>query len=351
MRYLLTALLVLGGCTAAMQPTGGCSTDDDCKGDRICDARTRLCIYPPDGAAPSDGRAWPDLGSCSPPTGKHYRYATNALLLPNANNSYAIDVDGSGRSENQLQSVISAIGVAGFDVQGPVSAAVADGEAVFLLDEQSADFVASCATVTMNLARVPATPPTFAGNDNFQIDTTQNPAVLTGEIGAGQLSTALPKNQTAGTVKVLGFKLPFAGGVLPLTIYGAQVQGNIAAAGIMSGQIHGAIRKADINNQIIPALATLLTNQIQKDPMGSDTSTLVNLFVTDPTALAACNADLAKCTITAAEVQNNSLIQNVLAPDIQAFNPGGQWDPIPNGANKDSLSVGLGFTAVADTFE
>jgi hypothetical protein len=50
------------------------------------------------------------------------------------------------------------------------------------------------------------------------------------------------------------------------------------------------------------------------------------------------------------EVATSGLIQNVLAPDVQMFDAAGNYHPNPTNANKDSLSIGLGFTAVPATF-
>jgi len=291
--------------------------------------------------------------------GAHTKFATNALKLPDSTNSYSIDIDGGGRPENQLKSIVSAITVAGFDLQGPVDMAVKDGSAVLLMDEQSADLMSSCSTVTLNLAKKPPAAPQFNGMDNFTIDTSQMPATLVGQITAGQLNTILPKDQTGSQVQTINLSLPLAGGVLPLTIFGAHVQGAITATGIMSGQIHGVIRQSDINSEIIPAVATLLTDQIHKDPTGGTTMTIIKLFedMTNPVtkmkcmvAADCCATNPATCKILPAEVQGNSLIQNVLAPDVQGFQ-NGMWSPVPKGQTKDSLSVGLGFTAVADTFQ
>ena len=54
--------------------------------------------------------------------------------------------------------------------------------------------------------------------------------------------------------------------------------------------------------------------------------------------------------IDVCEVATAGLIQNVLAPDIQMFDANGNYHPNPDNTHKDSLSLGLGFSAVTATF-
>jgi hypothetical protein len=54
--------------------------------------------------------------------------------------------------------------------------------------------------------------------------------------------------------------------------------------------------------------------------------------------------------IDVCEVASSGLIHNVLAPDVQLFDSAGNYHPNPNNTMKDSLSIGVGFTAVAATF-
>ena len=50
------------------------------------------------------------------------------------------------------------------------------------------------------------------------------------------------------------------------------------------------------------------------------------------------------------EVSGNSIIKNVLNPDVQMFDSAGNYHPNPANTNQVSLSLGLGFTAVKATF-
>ena len=130
-------------------------------------------------------------------------------------------------------------------------------------------------------------------------------------------------------MQTIQVNLPLAMGALPLKIYGAHIQGNVTASGVMSGELHGVIRKTDIDTQIIPAVAQLLTEQIRKNPMSSTAQTIIRLFedqagneaskkkcMNTPAKCCSIPASLPTCEIIAEEVRTNALIGNVLASDV-----------------------------------
>ncbi len=55
-------------------------------------------------------------------------------------------------------------------------------------------------------------------------------------------------------------------------------------------------------------------------------------------------------TITADELRTNALIMSLLSPDVDLFGSMGNDDPRVDGVN-DSLSFGVGFTAVGAVFD
>jgi len=68
---------------------------------------------------------------------------------------------------------------------------------------------------------------------------------------------------------------------------------------------------------------------------------------TDPDYSPGQEGDAAKDgVISSCEVATNSLIKNVLAPDVQIFDSSGNYHPNAANTDKDSLSIGVGFTAV-----
>lgn len=304
-----------------------------------------------------------DTAACTPDKimGPDNKYVTSQIVLPGTANHFKLDFDGSGKPLNALDSLVAAVGVAGFDLQTPLDDAVKKGSAVFLIDVQAQDLMNGCAKATLNLAQAPKDPPKYDGSDTFMVRTDQSAAVLYGTITTGQLDTTRPPKQTPDMVQKIQINLPLAQAALTLTLYGAHIDGAITANGIMKGELHGAIRKKDIDNDIIPSIATLLTDQVHKKPTDSSTKAIVMLFedMSNPVSKDKCTKNMADCCATnpmtckilPEEVKSSSLIQSVLMPDAQLFDQDGvTWKPVAKGPNKDSLTVGLGFTAVKANF-
>ena len=75
---------------------------------------------------------------------------------------------------------------------------------------------------------------------------------------------------------------------------------------------------------------------------GSTGETLVDLFDEEP-------EPSGDCTITLDELKNNDLISSLLAPDVDLFDADGNFNPRQDMV-KDSLSLGVGFSAVGAVF-
>lgn len=116
-----------------------------------------------------------DVCTADKVTGTSYKYATNALRLPasSGTKTYASDIDGDGKSENALKTLVQAVSVAGLNLQDPINEAVADGDAVILAELKTTDLTtSSCAGLTLALAAAPAKGdplPHFDGSDTFKI--------------------------------------------------------------------------------------------------------------------------------------------------------------------------------------
>jgi hypothetical protein len=162
---------------------------------------------------------------------------------------------------------------------------------------------------------------------------------------------------------------------LQLSVIGAHVQFTYSGGKLTGGQINGAIKQTDVNANIIPKVADLLESKLTADK-GMLTSTdmsILSLFDTGGSAGAqpsgctmSCpstcqnpmNADTRPCACAASgdgivdlcEVATNSIIKSVLSADVQMFDASGNYAPNPNPTMKDSLSIGLAFTAIPATF-
>jgi hypothetical protein len=302
-------------------------------------------------------------------TGSSSKYATDSLKMPKATASmgYAYDIDGDGKSENQLKTLLAAVSQV-VNIQDSVNEAVAKGDAIILADIKAPDLMtAGCAGITLALAKAPAmgAPPIkFDGSDTFQVGDIMG-VKLYGKIENGKMSTTPSKDQTSADEQKIVLNLPIgSGAMLPLSIRGVHIEGtlgmNKGQPVITDGAIHGVISKKDIDNQIIPTVAQLVTKMVNDNPMGSSTTTVIGLFenMSNPVTMDKCK-DMSKCCKTSPKTcvilpqeVKDSVVGGVLAPDVQVFDDNDQWKPVPNGAKdkKNGMSLGLGFSMIKASF-
>jgi hypothetical protein len=161
-------------------------------------------------------------------------------------------------------------------------------------------------------------------------------------------------------VTPLRLSVPLVEGVtVPLDLYGVQLKGSLSDSGIMEGEVHAVIRKQDIDEQLIPAMAQALTAKVNKDPTGWVAQAIVPFFEDSDhaTSKAKCDSEPARCCaknpstceLSAQELRENTTLMGLLEPDVQMFQDGA-WKPTPGGSAKDSLSIGFGIAAVKASF-
>ena len=298
-----------------------------------------------------------------PPTGDHYHYVVDSAAVPTNTSeaqTYGLDIDCGEASmddcpdgtdvtkDNQLGSVLAALAGMGFDVQGTIDTAVNEGSLLLLVDFQTTAFdSAGRSGLKLFLGN------TADGAITPEPCTTATPPVCgqhlmgTGmfSIAPGSPTNALVAGPVVGGVfrggpGTLTLQIALAAGMpIDLSLIGARAEARtLSATGIGSGVIAGAIPKTDIDNNIIPAIATQLDGVLTEDMCGtappplcgcmadSTGATLIDLFD--------ANED---CEVSVMEIQTNGLIMSLLAPDVTI-------DGV------DALSIGLGFSAVGGTF-
>mgnify|MGYP000087110753 CR=1 FL=1 len=302
-------------------------------------------------------------------SGSSTQYATSDLRLPQSSGSktYAYDFNKDGKTENQLKTLIQAVTVAGLNLQDSVSKAVADGEAVILGELKASDLTSTnCAGVTLSLADPPAMgakPPVFDGSDTFKVGKVMG-VKLYGKITDGKLSTTASADQAAEDEQRIEINLPLAMGMnLPLALRGVHIEGTVAMDKgqpvLKDGQLHGVISQKDIDGKIVPLVAKLVSGLVNKDPMGSSTKTIVNLFENQMnqvskdkcmnTPAKCCKTNPMTCEILDAEIKL-SPVGSVLSSDIEAFDSTDRWAPSKENKNKNGMSVGLGFSMIKAKF-
>lgn len=294
-------------------------------------------------------------------TGNHYKFVANTLKAPTQRADFAIDLNGDGKTDNQLGNIIGALSGQGLDAQMGIDESMMKGEVILLFDLQAADLKKSdAAGVTVSLGKSMPNPD-FTGKGSFTVNAAQPPGSFFGRITDGRLKTNNPVTTKAPvTVNMI---LPLAGGNLQLSLNGASVQFDIASdSSLVKGQINGSIKDADVKKQIIPVVAQLLSDQVAKGCGGvgmdggkptdgggmcsGSAQQIKTLFDTGGCGAAKANDG----KIEAFEVENNQIIKNVLAPDVQIFDAAGGYKPNKDNATRDSLSLGLSFTAVKASF-
>lgn len=324
-----------------------------------------LATKPYDFAVPADLRPGPDMArqmACAPAGGAlRAQYVWNAVLVPLQRSQYALDLNGDGRADNQFGNIYGALAGQNLDVQNDATQAVNSGQSLTLIDAHADDFSADACAASDVEAAAPMTSPDFSGAGHFTVDAAALPGHFAGTFAAGTFSS-LPLPESAATPVIMTLKLPLLGAIIGVPLVGAHVQYTRAADGtVTGGQLNGAIRNSDVQNILIPALAASLTAQVQVTPLDARAMELLFLFDNGGKADASCSAGTCKnpdgtCAIAhdnkidVCEVATSGLITNVLAPDVQMFDASGNYHPSRDNTNKDSLSIGLGFSAVPAAF-
>ena len=270
-------------------------------------------------------------GGTVTPEGDHYQYVSSRVFVPENNNQsreYGLDLNGDNTVDNQLGMVLGTLATMGFEIQATVDEAVSEGSIILLVDFQTTDFTnAGAAGLKVLLGATPMpqpctdplmpTPATcgqhLTGTGSFTI----NPASPSNAAVAGKIVNG---SFTGGPGEIT-LQIALGGAdAITLNLVGARAKASgITADGMTSVVFGGAITEDQLNSEVIPAIAAQLEPTIAGDctdrtnptggcgcMAGSTGKTVLDLFDSMPK----------DCTVTALEIQNNSLIQSLLAPDV-----------------------------------
>jgi hypothetical protein len=297
----------------------------------------------------------------APPAGPHYHFVVNKAFIPKTNteaHEFGLDI-GQAKStkldkvvDNQLGMVLATLEGMMFDIQTTIDTAINKGSIILLVDFQTKDFTnTSAAGVQAFLGANPMPAPCTDANDMtcghhltgtgmFTVDpASPDNASLAGKIIGGTFNGG-PGNLTLQIA---------LGGTMAITLNLelARAQATDVSDSGMTLIVAGAITQDQINNQVIPAVVSQLGPIIMRDcnmltmppdcgcASGSTGKTILGLFDTAPK----------DCMVSVAEVQNNSLIKSLLAPDVCAPSGTGTTCDAAN-----ALSIGLKVTAVKGGF-
>lgn len=331
-----------------------CTSGGACDPGTTCDPAQKICVGAagsggaPDGGGGSAGASGAGGSGGSGAAGdagddadassvkQSYRFVSNAITLPAHASDFAIDLDGNGSVDNQLGAVFAALASQGLDLQGEQTAVIASGKGLELFRLQASDpTLGDDPTSIVTLYRaVDTASPDFSGSGSFVVDGNQGTLDLAGVLSNGTFTSNPPP--TGVPPGALPIHLAF---LQDVKLIDAHVKFSASPTGLVQGQIDGAVTGNDINNVVIPNLAQYLDAIAKQNPCSSQCTSVKQMFDANNDG-----------SITAQEVQSNSLLQALLAPDVDLLDASGNLDPNPNQASPDSVSVGIGFTAVKASF-
>jgi hypothetical protein len=251
-----------------------------------------------------------------------------------------LDIDGTEPGgdptvDNQLGSVIAALGSFGFDAQATVDLSIDEGLSITLMRLTTTD------QFETHIGENPVPPACNGPNDPVcrrHLDGTGSFDVVAGA-PIGSMPTMVNGGITSGGPGTAVVNLVLFAGSAPiyLELIGARFTGMVTQFGITQGRLAGGVTQSHLNTVIIPALAMNLEGQIDLDcPAPTPPNCNCMPGSTGAQVLQLFDAD-ADCTITALEIQENTLVMSLLAPDVTI-------------GGVDATSFGIGFEAVPGTY-
>lgn len=276
-------------------------------------------------------------------------YIIDSVFLPVSNSeatTYAIDLNGDGHVDNNLGSVFAVLAAQGIDLNGSTNAAVDNGSVVHRIDLQSTDasFTSDpAAQASWCVGRALPQPPLFDGTDQAACDSSYVPGTFVAALSGGNFTSANPVTTT--TPVTLNILIALGSQTVALPLNGARLSftSDNSGPGHLQGQLNGSILHADVNTEVLPALAAAFNSLIQNDPTSPTANSIKSLFDTGCSG----NPEFAHDgQIEACELFESSLITALLAPDVQIYDALGHYAPNPANTTPDSNSLGIRFTAV-----
>ncbi len=264
-----------------------------------------------------------------------FRYVTNAIVLPTARADFALDLNGDARADNQLGSIVQALTAQGIDLQSEQDVNVAAGTGLELFSLEASDAgLQEDPTASVTLFRATNTAsPDFSGSGTFTVE-----GAARREFNGVLTSASFISNPPSGGVppNKLDVRLALFG---DLPLIAAHVRFTTRGSGLVEGKINGAVLQSDVSAILIPVFAQRLDAMIKGDTCSSLCMQIRQLFDTDQNG-----------TIAAQEISANSIMRNILAPDVDLLDATGNLNPNPANTEKDALSIAIGFSAVKANF-
>lgn len=246
-----------------------------------------------------------------------------------------LDGDDQGRVDNaigQILSVFSSQG-GGYDLDAEQKALIDSGDILHLLEVRATSLTTALrvgVTLMHGLDTDGDPSDNLDGSESFAIDAAKGQGTMYGCVQTGQLDVR------RGTVPI-AITFPGLGEPFIVDAVAARIEATVNATS-MSGKLAGAVTEQDVDQKVLPVLAEGLNRVIARDctdcVCDGFGEIVVDLFDDDD-----------DCQVSDEELRNDSLIGALFAPDLDLFDSAGNYAPNQDGV-EDSLSIGVGFTAV-----
>jgi hypothetical protein len=239
----------------------------------------------------------------------------DTLTFPKNQNEYSVDLDGDGDKDNRIGEINAILIPAGIDLQQEIDS-VLKSAALIILFELFAQSLTDDPKATLQYhegSKLPVVN-TYAITINSPPNIVLDSKITGGKLEGGPGEFIIP--------------LPLDNPPINVTIKKTQLKADVSSSGMANGQINGAIPWDDVDQKLIPAIASMANAALPTQP-------LLKLLDT--------NGD---GTITADDIRNSSLLKDILAPDVD-LDGNGKDDDKP----ADGLSVGVAFTAASCTIQ
>lgn len=292
------------------------------------------------------------------PHGDHYQYVIDSMAVPRDASDlsrYGLDLDWDDqqRPDNQLGRLLVTLADASADLdfQAAISAGIARGTAITLIDIQTTDITMATGVATWFYAGAnPSVAPCSSALDTecahhldgqaffYVPDGAPTESLVVGNVLGGQLAAG------PGTVDITLPLLPYAEPIA-LHLTGARIEVMTGPDELPLGVLSGAFTGDDL----LVVAATLLRTVLDVACTGAPTAeTPCGCPAGDIAELIARAAP--RCELDTAPLTYADLEGTLLAPDLDLIDSdNGTFFPRQDDI-KDSLSFGIGFTAVGAEF-
>lgn len=272
----------------------------------------------------------------TPSTGEQYQFVTNTLLLPltrEQTQMFALNIDDDPQqnSDNKFGELLTLLvsPAPGLELQSTLDQAVNNGQLVSLHMLKTDDLLNDpSVSWFVFLGQRTDAAPTFDGSDEFTLDTlTPLNSPIIGSLTNGHFSGG------PGSTRV---RMLLLGQLIEVELIGVRLESDVSANGCVNGILGGGVTAEEFRSKLLPAIADGLNQIITEGNTAA------------PTLLQAFDSDKDK-TVTTQELENNPVLMIALSPDLDLLDAAGNLNPRQDG-EKDSYSIGLGFTCVPSSF-